>query len=191
MWFLQLSTFHPVSIIYDHVFGFFCLKSLLVNQLCTVWKSVVPKWRSVWSTVGWSTLRWDDDVIMSHQNKKKIETFKGALGWNNKIAHWFFHNDFRQPCWQNPDLHGLELTCSRGNRLIGVSSRHLNPFERRKSIIKHLLFAKSAQTYMFYIYMTHSNNSFCLKSIQKMDSPFDLNLWIFGLKWLRRVWLGR
>ena len=37
MWFLQLSTFHAVSIIYDHVIKFFCLKSLLVNQLWTVW----------------------------------------------------------------------------------------------------------------------------------------------------------
>ena len=43
--------------------------------------SVVPKWRSVWSTVGWSTQRWDD-VIMSHQNRK-------IQGLNNKTDHFY------------------------------------------------------------------------------------------------------
>ena len=132
MWFLQLSTFHAVSIIYDHVIKFFCLKSLLVNQLWTVWNCPLFQ-----NDVPFDQ-PWDDplNVEMMSSWVIKIEKFKGET---TKLT--IFTIKKRRSWRQNLDFQALGLTYSRRNRFIGVSSGHLNPSERWKSIIKHLLFA--------------------------------------------------
>ena len=87
MWFLQLSTFHAVSIIYDHVIKFFCLKSLLVNQLWTVWNCPLFQ-----NDVPFDQ-PWDDTLnveMMMSSWVIKIEKFKGET---TKLTIFTIKND--------------------------------------------------------------------------------------------------
>ena len=163
MWFLQLSTFHAVSIIYDHVIKFFCLKSLLVYQLWTVWNCPLFQ-----NDVPFDQ-PWDDPLNAEMMSSWviKIEKFEGET---TKLTIFTIKKRWRK----NLDFQALELTYSRRNRFIGVSSRHSNPSERWKSIIKHLLFAFKSNKPTCSIWRIRTI-LFCLKSMNNLTGSLTVS----------------